>query len=575
MKKGLFISYKCHGYFAKHWWRYLQKKTFDHLILDQRQIKTNFLQLKRISKNNAYKYLLITIGSIPFKISDFKQIDIPNRIVFFTDDDWCFYPTNRYFAQYFTWVVTTYRKNMDLYKKHGFTNVILSQWACNAMLFKPMKIEKTIDVSLIGAPHSNRLQLINHLINKGIKVKVFGPGWGRFPELKRFWGGYLSTKDLVKTINQSKINLNPAMGIFINGLQIKGRTFEIAGCGGFQLTEHKPELYEYFEKNKEIVTFNNLDDLVDKIEYYLKQNNERETIARAAYERTIKEHTWEKRLDDIFKKIEVSIPEQIIKPYTSKSKIVLVYDTQNSRKLNDITIKSINSQTVSNIIVNIVGDVPQINAIRYKTKIFDNLNNALVDLDGDYIAFIKDGDYWEPEKLQLQAYSLDYDVKGDVDINISGWGLSIDNLENEDAYYYAQRTDLVSYMLIPSALMVSKKCFMDHQDEFIQFLQTDKVTGMLKDLLVKGNYKYIDVGYSLVRLNEIKFNQILQKIPGDIIEVIFRDGWKASGKNLLNRLLLKGRLVDAFVLLWANKHNKSMVSCLLKGKKFNSINKHL
>ena len=43
--------------------------------------------------------------------------------------------------------------------------------------------------------------------------------------------------------------------------------------------------------------------MIDKIKYYLEHNEEREAIARAGYERTLREHTYEKRFNEIFKTI--------------------------------------------------------------------------------------------------------------------------------------------------------------------------------------------------------------------------------------------------------------------------------
>ena len=45
--------------------------------------------------------------------------------------------------------------------------------------------------------------------------------------------------------------------------------------------------------------------MIDKIRYYLKHNKEREAIALSGYEQTLKEHTYEKRFNEIFKVIEL------------------------------------------------------------------------------------------------------------------------------------------------------------------------------------------------------------------------------------------------------------------------------
>ncbi|MCM8824402.1 MAG: hypothetical protein NC822_07015, partial [Candidatus Omnitrophica bacterium] len=47
----------------------------------------------------------------------------------FCDDHWRFENFSKYYAPYFNYVVTTYRKAIERYKKLGCENVVLSQWA--------------------------------------------------------------------------------------------------------------------------------------------------------------------------------------------------------------------------------------------------------------------------------------------------------------------------------------------------------------------------------------------------------------------------------------------------------------
>ena len=85
--------------------------------------------------------------------------------------------------------------------------------------------------------------------------------------------------------------------------QIKGRNFEIPGCRGFLLTHNADNLKDYYIEGKEIVIFRDTKDLIEKIRYYLKHETEREEIAKAGYERTLSDHTYEKRFNEIFKVI--------------------------------------------------------------------------------------------------------------------------------------------------------------------------------------------------------------------------------------------------------------------------------
>jgi len=246
------------------------------------------------------------------------------------DDHWMFYTINRYIAFDFNWVLTTDPLAIKKYHKIGYKNVIFTPQGCNPDFFKPLNLPKIYDVSFVGRPHGIRKKMINKLRRKGIKVACFGEGWP---------SGHISYNDFVKVISQSKINLNfsQSSGIwwkqlallfvhrkdrkirlntprqFFDNLQafwpsltapqIKGRLFEIPCCGGFELTSYTLGLEGLYEIGKEIECFRNFKELVQKIRYYLEHEEEREAIAKAGYERTLRDHTWEKRFKSVFKKI--------------------------------------------------------------------------------------------------------------------------------------------------------------------------------------------------------------------------------------------------------------------------------
>jgi spore maturation protein CgeB len=82
--------------------------------------------------------------------------------------------------------------------------------------------------------------------------------------------------------------------------QIKGRTFEIPGYGGFLLSETADDLERYYRPGEEIGTFADADELVEKVHYYLGHDEERSHIRENGYRRTISEHTYEARFRQIF-----------------------------------------------------------------------------------------------------------------------------------------------------------------------------------------------------------------------------------------------------------------------------------
>jgi spore maturation protein CgeB len=76
--------------------------------------------------------------------------------------------------------------------------------------------------------------------------------------------------------------------------------------GGFYMVEYMDELEEFFEIGKEIVCYSSIEDLIDKIKYYLQHDSERESIRVRGYERCLRDHSWHKRFETIFSQIELS-----------------------------------------------------------------------------------------------------------------------------------------------------------------------------------------------------------------------------------------------------------------------------
>jgi len=86
-------------------------------------------------------------------------------------------------------------------------------------------------------------------------------------------------------------------------LQVRLRDFEAPMSGAFYMVEYMRELEEFFEVGKEIVCYQDKNDLAEKIRHYLGHDSEREKIRRAGYRRAASEHTWQKRFRGVFKEI--------------------------------------------------------------------------------------------------------------------------------------------------------------------------------------------------------------------------------------------------------------------------------
>lgn len=88
----------------------------------------------------------------------------------------------------------------------------------------------------------------------------------------------------------SKINLNITLKSIKAGIPL--RILDIMGCGGFVLTNYQADLEQFFEAGVDYVYYNDEADLLLKIDYYLRHEEERLAIARHGYETVKSSHTW-------------------------------------------------------------------------------------------------------------------------------------------------------------------------------------------------------------------------------------------------------------------------------------------
>jgi spore maturation protein CgeB len=113
----------------------------------------------------------------------------------------------------------------------------------------------------------------------------------------------IDTETCVRIFNSSKINLNLHSSthqedVVADGDFVNPRTFEIACCGAFQLVDRRNLLAELFADG-EMETFSDIAELREKIDYYLKNANDRMVYSEKARKRVLQEHTYRKRMEEL------------------------------------------------------------------------------------------------------------------------------------------------------------------------------------------------------------------------------------------------------------------------------------
>jgi len=159
-------------------------------------------------------------------------------------------------------------------------------------IHRPYKEEFKYEVSFAGARYGRRGGFIKKLKEQGVEVECFGAGWTN---------GKLSREEMVRLYSQSRINLGfSGVGHGQRLLCLKGRDFEVPMSGGLYLTEDNPELSLVYEIGREIVTYYDDEDCAEKIKFLLNNPERGKEIREGGRARALKEHTWEKRFEEIF-----------------------------------------------------------------------------------------------------------------------------------------------------------------------------------------------------------------------------------------------------------------------------------
>ena len=235
-----------------------------------------------------YIFFLISYDELYIEtLLKIKEISPESIMInYFGDDDTQFENFSLYYCHLFDYCLTFPQLSSAVYKREGIDNIFFSSGR-NLDQFKPLNLDKKYDVTFIGTPKMDRHYLLKYLYDNGINLKVFGAGWYKYSDLSKIYGGPLDDKQITKIINQTKINLCFSK----NGYgepHLKGIVFEIGACGSFVLAEYSHKLLDFFEEDREIIMFKNKEELLGKIRYYLKHENEREKIEKKMYTKVVK-----------------------------------------------------------------------------------------------------------------------------------------------------------------------------------------------------------------------------------------------------------------------------------------------
>jgi hypothetical protein len=163
-------------------------------------------------------------------------------------------------------------------------------------------------VGSFTSAHHERTDLLEFLCGAQA-IDLWGENFNRVPKsspvLSRYHGKAWGV-EMFRVLRDSRVAINHHIGIaaeYANNM----RLFEATGVGTMLLTDHKVNLEEMFEIDKEVATYKTREECLEKIRYYLDHDREREAIARAGQRRTLSEHTYARRLAEFLDLTKVNL----------------------------------------------------------------------------------------------------------------------------------------------------------------------------------------------------------------------------------------------------------------------------
>jgi spore maturation protein CgeB len=184
-------------------------------------------------------------------------------------------------------------------------------------LFDPSQTEESlfarkrdIDVVFIGSPHFNKFPAfakVMKALGSRLVMHGFAARYNAYFNLKYRWPGWVRRplvpgRACFDLYQRAKIGFN----VHNRGDYTVGsfRLFELPASGVMQISDGGEHLSTFFEEGREIVGYRTIDEMIDKIRYYLAHDDERIEIARNGYRRVMRDHRIARRMQEAGELIE-------------------------------------------------------------------------------------------------------------------------------------------------------------------------------------------------------------------------------------------------------------------------------
>ena len=192
---------------------------------------------------------------------------------------------------------------VDYYRRKGMKSELFHLGFEPRILEKLSAGQKRHDIVFIGGlggHHHESKSLLESLCRR-YNTKVWGYGIEGLPAdspIRKSYMGLLWGKDMYQILRDARIGFNRHIDIagdYANNM----RLYETTGVGTLLLTDHKSNISGMFVPGREVITYREAEECIEQARYYLEHDQERGAVARAGQERTLREHTYNHRMQEL------------------------------------------------------------------------------------------------------------------------------------------------------------------------------------------------------------------------------------------------------------------------------------
>ncbi|HUU83731.1 MAG TPA: glycosyltransferase [Phycisphaerae bacterium] len=229
----------------------------------------------------------------------------------------CTIPKRRSFAAY-DLVVSSWPPLVDHFRQHGRSAEHLPLCFDPRVLDRLGHVTPQRDVTFVGglgAVHPQRTRLIERLCSN-VDLDLWGylSGSDPLPEVIQArhhgeaWG-----LQMYRILAGSRITINHHLVHEVGGrrdhhVANNCRLYEATGVGTLLITDQKDNLPELFAPGCEVVTYRDPDDCIEQVRRFLEDEPARQAIAAAGQQRTLREHSFARRMAELADRLRSHLP---------------------------------------------------------------------------------------------------------------------------------------------------------------------------------------------------------------------------------------------------------------------------